>query len=130
MIELRILSGKMAGQSVVARHFPFFVGRAPDCDLCLLEDGVWDKHLEIAQEADKVVLRTVGAGQVQINDEKVSQAVLRVGDEVRLGSVRLELWCSPMEQRSLKWMEYALWIGGGVLMALELLILLGLAAVG
>jgi uncharacterized protein len=47
--------------------------------------------LEIAQEADKVVLRTVGAGQVQINDEKVSQAVLRVGDEVRLGSV---LWSS------------------------------------
>jgi hypothetical protein len=35
-----------------------------------------------------------------------------------------------MEQRSLKWMEYALWVGGGVLMVLELLIMLSLAAVG
>ncbi|MDI9400404.1 MAG: FHA domain-containing protein [Limisphaerales bacterium] len=128
MIELRILSGKMAGQSVVARHFPFFVGRAPDCDLSLLEDGLWDKHLEFALDEDRLLVRTVGPGELEVNDRKVSQAFLRLGDSIRLGSLRLECWSSPMEQHSLKWMEYALWLGTGLLILFQLLILLGLAS--
>ena len=33
-----------------------------------------------------------------------------------------------MEQHSLKWMEYALWLGTGLLILFQLLILLGLAS--
>lgn len=125
MIELRILNGKMAGQSVVARHFPFLIGRAPNCDLCLLEDGVWDEHLRLVLEDQKLMLRTVGpGGQLEVNHQKVSEAPFKVGDELQLGSVKMECGCSVMEQYSLRWVEQSLWLGGAVLMFLECVVIL------
>ena len=51
MIQLKILSGKMAGTETVARRFPFRIGRSQSADLRLEEDGVWDEHLELAFDA-------------------------------------------------------------------------------
>ena len=39
MVQLRILSGQMAGDVQVVRRFPFHVGRAADNDLCLDDGG-------------------------------------------------------------------------------------------
>ena len=48
MVQLRILSGKMAGVDITARHFPFCIGRSAAADLQLPEDGVWERHLELS----------------------------------------------------------------------------------
>lgn len=123
MIELRILDGKMAGQIVVARHFPFSVGRSPDADLCLLEDGVWDNHLVLAlSDKNQVLLQAGGPGGLEVNGKEVTEAVMRVGDVLRLGSVRIECEFSPVKQVSQVWREYALWGGGALLMLFELFI--------
>ncbi len=45
MIQLRILSGTMAGSLKTVRRFPFRIGRAEDNELVLPEAGVWEKHL-------------------------------------------------------------------------------------
>ena len=47
MVQLRILSGKMAGVDITARHFPFRIGRSAAAELQLQEDGVWERHLEL-----------------------------------------------------------------------------------
>ena len=48
MIQLRVLSGKMAGETIFVRRFPFRIGRAPHNELRLDDDGVWDEHLNLA----------------------------------------------------------------------------------
>ena len=47
MIQLRILSGQMAGDIQVVRHFPFHIGRAAENNLILDDSGVWDYHLTL-----------------------------------------------------------------------------------
>ena len=42
MVQLDILSGRKAGTSIVARRFPFHIGRASDSSLSLDDGGVWD----------------------------------------------------------------------------------------
>ena len=48
MIQLKILTGKMAGTEGLARHFPLRIGRAASSGFRVDDDGVWDSHLEIA----------------------------------------------------------------------------------
>ena len=47
MVQLNILSGKAAGSQPVVRRFPFRIGRAPENELKLDDDGVWDQHLAL-----------------------------------------------------------------------------------
>ena len=124
MIELRILNGKMAGQTVEARHFPFSIGRAPDCDLCLLEDGIWDRHAELTLRDDNhILIRAAAPGGMEVDQEPLKEAVLKIGTILRLGGVRIECWTSPMKQYDPRWREYALWIGAALLMLAELAII-------
>ena len=47
MVQLKVFSGKQAGTATLARRFPFVVGRNRAADLCLEQDGIWDRHLEL-----------------------------------------------------------------------------------
>ena len=52
MVHFKILSGKKAGATWVARHFPVRIGRAPTCDLQLEEHGVWNEHFRVEFHPD------------------------------------------------------------------------------
>jgi hypothetical protein len=110
MIQLQILSGKMAGDQVVARHFPFRVGRAPDSDLKLEEPGIWERHFEIGLRVPEFCLSTGKDTFVAINAQRQTEAVLKNGDVIEAGSVKIRFGLLPNTQPSLTWRESVTWI--------------------
>ncbi len=114
MVQLKILSGKRAGATWVARRFPVRIGRAASADLRLEESGIWDQHLVLAFEPEAgVVLSTQAQALARLQGQPVERAVLRNGDTVELGSVQLQFWLSETRQGGLRWREALTWAGIG-----------------
>ena len=110
MIQLRILSGKMAGDTQVIRHFPFHIGRAAGNELVLDEPGVWDRHLTLGFQANEgFTLQTAESAFVAINEEQKTSARLRNGDIVSFGSAKLQFWLAAPRQRGLRLRELFVW---------------------
>lgn len=110
MIQLNILSGKMAGDVRVVRHFPFRVGRAADNELVLDEPGVWDRHLTLeVQKGEGFTLQTEADAFVAINEEPQASARLRNGDIISFGSAKIQFWLAAPRQRGLRLRELFVW---------------------
>ena len=110
MLQLSIVSGKMAGTSLVARRFPVRIGRSPDADLRLEENGVWDEHLVLGfHAAEGFVVETAPNALAAVNGHPVQRAVLRNGDIIEIGSVRLQFWLSETRQSGLRLREGITW---------------------
>jgi pSer/pThr/pTyr-binding forkhead associated (FHA) protein len=111
VVRLQFLSGKRIGGSVVARRFPFTVGRDPEACLPLDEAGVWERHIQVKLEAGKGFCLEARAGcPVGVNGNSVTQARLRNGDILELGAVKLRFMLSEMEQRSFAPREICTWL--------------------
>ncbi len=98
MVQIEVLSGKMAGATLAARRFPVRVGRSPGADLCLEDDGVWPEHLEVALEPEGFAAIAHPPASVIVNGQPVERAALREGDLIELGSVRIRFWLAPVRQ--------------------------------
>ena len=110
MIQLNILSGKMAGDQPVARHFPFRIGRAAGNELQLEDDGVWDQHLTLEfQPQSGFSLATAPNALATVNAKPVQNALLRNGDIITVGSVKIQFWLAAARQSSLFFREFFLW---------------------
>ena len=110
MVQLKILSGKMAGSSWDARRFPVRVGRSATCDLHLEEQGVWDDHFRILfQPASGFVLEAHSDALVTANGQPVQRTVLRNGDTIEIGAVKLQFWLGEVPRRSLQISEWFIW---------------------
>ena len=110
MVQLRILSGKMAGDLQVVRRFPFRIGRAADSDLCLDEPGVWDAHLTLEfQKKEGFILRTAPDAFAAVNEQPQASARLRNGDVISFGSAKIQFWLAPAKRRSLSPREIFVW---------------------
>lgn len=111
MIQLKIVCGKQAGTSWVARRFPVQIGRIPSSELQLEEPGIWDRHLAIEAVATKgFLLKTQPQALVRVNGESVNESWLRNGDIIEFGSVKLQFWLAQAEQRGLRIGEGLLWL--------------------
>jgi pSer/pThr/pTyr-binding forkhead associated (FHA) protein len=111
MVQLRIISGPMAGREVVARHFPFRLGREPAADLPLAAPGVWERHAQIhCCGGTSLELNSHPEAFTGLNGERVQRAILRNGDLIELGSVTLQFWLSPTRQASLWLREWLTWL--------------------
>jgi hypothetical protein len=120
VIQLHILSGKMAGADFVVRHFPFHVGRASSADLQIEDAGIWDQHLTFSITPDRTVEVAAQSGAlVSINDQSVSTAPLRNGDIIELGAVRIRFSLSPVRQKGLRLRESLVWIGLSLIALVE-----------
>src|SRR5579863_5907806 len=110
MIQFRVLSGKMAGDTKVVRHFPFHIGRLPENHLCLDEPGVWDHHLTIEfPNGGGFTLSAVSGAFTAVNDHPQMTARLGNGDVITFGSAKIQFWLAPVTQRSLRWRELVVW---------------------
>jgi pSer/pThr/pTyr-binding forkhead associated (FHA) protein len=110
MIQLNILSGKTAGTQLVARRFPFHVGRAPGNELQLEDDGVWDQHLTLEFNPQSgFTLITKSGALVTVNGDPVKDTTLRNGDTLTIGSVKLQLWVAAATHDSLLIRESLVW---------------------
>ena len=116
MVELKVFSGKQAGASVVARRFPFRVGRAAESGLRLEDEGVFDRHFSIRLiSKDGFFLASEPPAVTAVNNQPVSEARLRSGDVIQAGSAALTFSLSPMRQRSLRPREVFVWLMLGLL---------------
>ncbi len=123
MIQLKILSGKMAGTDRVARHFPFQIGRSPAADLQLEEDGVWDQHVELAFDAAKgFVLSTHSNALATINGQAFHQIVLHNGDALEIGALKICFWLGEIRQTSLRLREWLTWAALALITAAQVVL--------
>jgi pSer/pThr/pTyr-binding forkhead associated (FHA) protein len=110
MVQFRILSGKQAGATWVARRFPVRVGRAAAADLRLEDDGVWDEHLLLQfRPAVGYVLTAQPEALTRVNGEPVQETVLRNGDSIQAGAAELQFWLAEARQGSLAPREIFTW---------------------
>ncbi|HTR42766.1 MAG TPA: FHA domain-containing protein [Pseudomonadales bacterium] len=110
MIYLQLLSGKKSGERAEASHFPFCIGRAPQNDLTLEDDGVWDQHLTLEfVEKTGFQLSTTANAISAVNGKPVDKAMLRNGDVITLGSAKIQFWLAPAPQRGLWLRENFVW---------------------
>ncbi len=112
MVQLNILSGKMAGTSWSTRRFPVRIGRAPDDDLQIAESGVWDGHIQVElKKAEGFVLRSRPDAPASVNGEPAKETLLRNGDVIQIGSAKIQFWLSETRQRGLRVREWLTWMG-------------------
>jgi pSer/pThr/pTyr-binding forkhead associated (FHA) protein len=110
MIQIKILSGKKAGDTWVARRFPVRIGRAPSSDLQLEEDGVWDEHLTIGLDpAEGFVLEAQPHALATASGQPVRHTILRNGDAIEIGSLKMQFWLGEARQRGLRFREWFVW---------------------
>ena len=111
MIQLLVLTGKLAGKSWVARRFPVRIGRSASSDLRLEEAGVWNEHLVIDLNSGKSFSLTVQPDAIaSVNAKPTTQALLRNGDTIELGVVKLQFWLDQARQKSLRLREAFIWV--------------------
>ena len=124
MVQLKILSGKMAGTEIVARHFPFRIGRSPASHLVLNDPGVWEQHATVSLDPSRAFqLQTQADAFAVVNAERTQNSTLRNGDLFELGSVKLGFSLSSAAQRSLRLREALTWIGIAVLCLAQILLI-------
>jgi len=110
MVQLKVLSGKQAGAVVATNRFPFIVGRNHTANLRLEEDGVWDRHLELNLRMPEGFLLTVQPdARATVNEQPVQQAILRNGDLIAMGPVKIQFWLSETRQSGLRLREWLTW---------------------
>jgi predicted component of type VI protein secretion system len=129
MVELEILSGKTAGARWTARRFPVRVGRSAHSDLQLEEHGVWDEHFLVTLDPGAgFVLQTQPNALVVANGQPTESAVLRNGDTIEIGAVKLRFWLSEARQRGLAIRETLFWILVGAVCLAQIALIYWLSA--
>jgi predicted component of type VI protein secretion system len=112
MVQLKVLSGKKAGTVWMARRFPVRIGRSADADLQLQEEGVWDQHLQLNFTlGEGFVLRAQPNALTAVNGQAVHQSLLRNGDAIDIGSIRMQFWLGETRQVGLRFREGLIWAG-------------------
>lgn len=112
MLQLDILSGKQAGSRIVARRFPFTVGRSGKDTVQLEDAGVWEEHLTIdldrPAKAFKVQCRDHAS--LVVDGEPQRETLLRNGSLIEIGGVKIRFGMTAPRQRTLVFREAAVWI--------------------
>ena|SRR5213594_141032 len=120
MVQLDVLSGKQAGTGVTAGRFPFVVGRNKDADICFEEEGVWERHLEIElRMPEGFTVKAHPGALAAINGKPIREAVVRNGDLIEFGPLKLRFWLSQTRQVDLRWREFLTWFALAVLCAAQ-----------
>ena len=121
MVQLKILSGANAGTEHVARRFPCVIGRASSADCRVSDAGVWDQHLELDLKIPTgFVLRLQPNALARVNGQPFEEILLRNGDLVEIGAVKIQFWLGELRQTSLAWRELATWLALAALCAVQL----------
>lgn len=94
VLELKLFRG--GGTRVDARIFPatqvITIGRASDCIICLDEPLVGVRHAVVYLNAGRCVIGNEdGRSVIVVNGAPTKLALITAGDDVRVGSVRLEV---------------------------------------
>lgn len=127
MVRLRHLAGPLAGRETEVRHFPFRIGRGTGDDLRLEAAGLWETHCVIETTPDhRLQLRGRDGASTRVNGTTVSAVLLRNGDILEAGELRLQLWLGPVRQTNLRSREALTWLGIALITAFQAVVAWGL----
>jgi len=115
VVQLQLLNGDRSGTIFRFVRFPIRAGRGPELDLPLDDPGVWQRHFLIDWRAEGLVLEAEPEALLSINDTPLQRAVLRNGDVVTLGALKIRFSLTPVRQSSLVVREWLTWISLGAL---------------
>jgi pSer/pThr/pTyr-binding forkhead associated (FHA) protein len=115
VVQLQLLSGNRSGTVFRPIRFPIRAGREPGLDLSLDDPGVWKRHFLIDWRPEGLVLEAEPEALLSVNDSPVQHAVLRNGDIITLGALKIRFSFSPLRQSSLAPREWLTWIALGAL---------------
>jgi pSer/pThr/pTyr-binding forkhead associated (FHA) protein len=88
--RLVVLNTIFAGSTFPLYGAEAIIGRTDDNDITIEHKSISRNHAKIVREGDRVrILDLRSANGVLVNDEEVEAAVLRTGDVVELGRVRM-----------------------------------------
>ena len=123
MVLLSVLSGTTAGVAVVARRFPFRVGRGPENHLRIEADGVWENHFLLDRTPSRAVTLRAQPGAITlVNGHPTAQADLRPGDLIEAGGARFQFGLSPPLQAGLALRETVTWAALALLVAFQVFV--------
>jgi len=92
MAKLQVLSGSLAGQSYELKVDKTTIGRVEDNSFPIAEPSVSSHHCEILLRGTDVVVKDLDSTNGSfINGEKITEAILKPGQTLRLGQVDLRL---------------------------------------
>jgi len=124
MLRLNVLSGGRAGAVWDCGVFPVVIGRNRDANVCLEDEGVWDRHLEITlKNPDGFVMAVNPSALATVNDQPTRQCPLRNGDVIQIGPARIQFWLSGTRQINLRPREFVTWIGLAALCAAQIVLI-------
>jgi pSer/pThr/pTyr-binding forkhead associated (FHA) protein len=116
MVCLRFLSGARAGQTVPLRRLPCSIGRSPENELVLTEDGVWDRHLRLSVVPPQGVwIERESEAWATLNERPFLKSRIRPGDVIGFGAIKVQLGLDETHPYGLRWREWSTWIGLGAL---------------
>lgn len=116
MVQLQFLSGKKAGTVAVANRFPWTVGRLAASDFRLEDPGVWERHLVFnLRFPDGFILNVQPDALAAVNGQRVQEVLLRNGDLIEIGPIKILFWLSETRQMSLRAREILTWLSLGLL---------------
>jgi len=82
-------------------HFPVTLGRHPDCDIVLTEDGVSRRHASILKVDGGYAVEDNGSlNGIRINDYSVDRVLLGDGDRIDLGAAEVVFHCQVAAKKS------------------------------
>ncbi len=92
MAKLVVLTQSLAGRSCEISGERTTVGRVEDNSFQLAEPSVSSRHCEILLQGNDVLVKDLNSTNgTFINGEKITEAVLKPGQTLRLGNVELKL---------------------------------------
>ena len=124
MIQLRIVTEGQTQSEREIRSFPFVIGREEGATLRLDQPGIWPGHANIdldQQEGFRLSVRPEALAM--LNGQPVQIARLANGDEVAVGSVRIQFWLSRTRQRRFQLTETFSWLSFAALFGLQIVLI-------
>lgn len=97
--SLEILNGSIAGKRTFLNpdKKEFFIGRGEDCDLTVPENVLSRNHVKLEHKWGGVVITDLNSKNgTFVNNEPVQEKLLRDGDRIMLGTIKL-LYRNPKE---------------------------------
>lgn len=95
---------------MIARRFPFSIGRSSASSLQLDDDGVWENHLTVEfKRHDGYYLIKAANTMATVNEQPFDSIRLRSGDTVACGSAKLQFSLAAVRQRGLRLREALVW---------------------
>lgn len=90
MSLVRVRNGSLAGSVYEVGEAPLVVGRDDRAEIQILDQGVSRRHAEVFRVGEMHFIRDLDSRNgTYVNEDRISEELLRDGDEVRIGSTML-----------------------------------------